>query len=291
MSDLPCVTARYARGGAFAAAPAASASASSSAYDLDSTYGISVVPLAHWDASDMNGNGDGSSGWSTGDTVSGTGLWKDRTGNYSLKQASATHQLDFNEGGLKGGTMPSVDIPAFSAWAQGKAAVYNADGSSTATLTAGEKSWNFYNAGHVYGNGYVMANLWSEDGGSGGFNIGYSSPSVNNKIQFMDQDHGNTTLFTSSRAFEGYDHWFEVRNYDNSDELGCRAHVDGTAVQDFTSADVPSSLDIRLLGGVNWVFSAAARVAETLIFNESLGDTDRGVIESYLDAKYGITDS
>jgi hypothetical protein len=82
-----------------------------------------------------------------------------------------------------------------------------------------------------------------------------------------------------------------VRNYDNSDELGCRAHVDGTAVQDFTSADVPSSLDIRLLGGVNWVFSAAARVAETLIFNESLGDTDRGVIESYLDAKYGITDS
>jgi hypothetical protein len=287
MIKLPWVSSRYGRGGAFAAAPAAPAVASG--YDLDSSYNITVTPLAHWDASDMNGNGDSSNGWSTGDTVSGTGLWKDRTGNYSLKQASATYQLDFNEGGLKGGTMPSVDIPAYSAWAQGKADVYNADGSSTATLTADTKSWNVYNAGHVWGNGFVGQCLWTESMGTG-FQINYDPASNANKIQFKDQDAGNATLFTSSRAFKAYDHWFEVRNYDNSDELGCRAHVDGTAVQNFTSADVPSSLDIRLLGAT-WAVCAAARIGETLVFNEALGDADRAVIEDYLDNKYDITDS
>ena len=284
---LPWLSGRYGRGGAYAAAPAAPAVASG--YALDSSYNITVTPLAHWDASDMNGNGDGSSGWSNGSTVSGTGLWKDRTGNYSLKQSSASTQLVFNEGGLKGGTMPSVDIPPFSAFANGKVLVYDADGTSTATLAADTKSWNFYNAGHVWGNGFVAQNLWTESMGSG-FQINYDPATNANKIQFMDQDAGNATLFTSSRAFKAYDHWFEVRNYDNSDELGCRAHVDGTAVQNFTSADVPSSLDIRILGAT-WTICAAARVAETLVFNEELGDADRAVIEDYLDNKYGITDS
>ena len=268
-----------------------SGASSGAAYDLDSTYGISVVPLAHWDASALNGNGNNNAGFTDGD---GIPLWVDRTQTYSLKQATASAQFLHNTGGLNGGTVPSAATQGARA---STAIVYDAAGSSTATLSAAASSSNVYHAGSVTAyQPYFGLYMWIEGTAAADFKIMYT-PGGNNpvtKVRVDDDGGSNITEFTSTTAFRdtggSNEHWFEVRNTDDTNELDCRINVDGVAVQDYSAVDIPTSLTVTR-HGYNHVFNGQLAIGEVLFFDTSLGDPDRAIIESYLNAKYGITDS
>ena len=76
-------------------------------YTLADGYVISSPPTIHFDASDLNGNGDGNTGFSNTDPIP---LWKDRTQTYSLRNTNATYQPEYLTAGIN--SIPTANFDA-----------------------------------------------------------------------------------------------------------------------------------------------------------------------------------
>jgi len=279
--------ARGSRGGTLAASTGGGGGATAFAYDLDDTYGTSVEPIAHWDASDMNGNGDGNSGWPTDGTgtVSGTSRWIDRTGNYSLVQGAATSQGFYIASAIN--SKPAVRCTNDENM---RLLVKNAAGDTSAAVTADASGFHIYH----------INNITSNDGGAWGvqgFTWTGTSPTfrIDRIISGSAVDDikiHNSKTYVCEDAYNK-DNWYEMRAYDDggTNKVLFRYHVDGSEANEAAAQTIDVDLDLESYGATHGSFNPQEDWAETIVFGEALSSDDRGQVESYLDAKYAITDS
>ena len=279
--------ARGSRGGTLAASTGGSA-VSAFAYDLDGSYGTSVVPLAHWDASDMNGNGDANSGWPTDGTgtVSGTSRWIDRTGNYSLVQNGATNQGFYIDSAIN--SKPAVRSTDDESM---KLLVNNAAGDTTAEITADAGGYHIYHVAKVTVDGTanfygIHGRLWANSDDSFLVDRRVAGSAVNKMSLYND------THFTLA-DFYNKDAWYEVRSYDDggTNKALIKYHIDGASAATTAGQASDDGMDAEFLGYSVWTFNPKEDVAETIFFGEALSSDDRAQVEAYLDNKYAIADS
>lgn len=266
-----------------------SAAGASFAYNLDETYGTSVVPLAHWDASQMNGTDDGNTGWPTDDTgtVSGTSRWIDRTGNYSLVQGAATSQGFYIASAIN--SKPAVRCTNSENM---RLLVKNAAGDASAAITADASGFHIYhlnnitsNDGGPYG---VQGFTWTGNGPTWRIDRMVSGAAVDD-IKL----HNNASLtFVCEDAYTK-DNWYEMRSYDDggTNKVLFRFHVDGSSVNETAAKTADLDLDLEEYGKAHGSFNPQEDWAETIVFGEALSSDDRAQVEAYLDNKYAITDS
>ena len=286
---LVLCTARGSRGGAFAAmAGGGGAGGGGGGYSLDpdsSDYDIDTTPIAHWDASDMNGNGDGNSGWPTDDTgtVSGTSRWVDRIGDYSLVQNSASTQGFYIDSAIN--SKPAVRCTSSENMVL---LVKNAAGDADAAVTADASGFHVYHCNKITSN----------TGGFGvqGFTWTGSDPlfRIDRKISGSAVDDikiHNSKTFVLADAYNK-DNWYEMRAYDDggTNKVLFRYRVDGSATAETAAQTIDVDLDLESFG-VNSGFQPDEDWAETIVFGEALSSSDRDQVEAYLNNKYAIADS
>ena len=285
--------ARGSRGGTFAAS-AGSGGAVVGGYALEASstdYNIDTTPIAHWDALDMNGNGDNNSGWTGGSsTVSGTGAWLDRTGVYKFIQSGASNQGTFQSSVIN--SIPGVEMTAAS---NTRFYLRNADDDAYETITGDAESWNIYHVAKVTENsnffgvqGYLYCGFATPPySGTENFRVDRRiTGSTVNKLSITNAYH-----FTAADAYDK-DSWFEVRNYDDGGtaKLGLRWHIDGSVVASASDQSQSHAMKITAFGQSS-IFEPGETVCEMIVFNSSLSDSERSTVESYLDDKYAIADS
>jgi len=284
--------ARGSRGGTFAAATSAAPVASGYALDASSTdYNVDTTPIAHWDAGDMNGNGDGNSGWTGGSsTVSGTGPWLDRTGVYNLIQSGASNQGTFQSSVIN--SKPGVETTASS---NTRLYLRNVDDDAYETITGDAEDWNIYHVAKVTeysGFASVQGFLWG----------GWSTPPGSDTEEFRIDRRASGSTVNSMKISNAYtfstgdfydkDSWFEVRNYDDggTGKLGVRYHIDGSSAASVSDQSQSHAMKLTMFGHPS-IFEPGETVCEMIIFDSALSDSERSTVESYLDDKYAIADS
>jgi len=159
---------------------------------------ISEAPKMHFDASDLNGNGDSNAGWSNEDPIP---LWKDRTQTYSIRNTTVARQPEYLTNGIN-----SIPTANFNTTSHLRLRNYANDADvNNVTLPSGDfiiyfvveytavtggTTYNFIalnSTADVYG-GYIY---WGTGGSAGKYNM-YTSTGGNN--------FNNTLTVASSEA-------------------------------------------------------------------------------------------
>ncbi len=279
------------RGGAFAAGPAAPAAASST-YTLDASNEVTVTPIAHWDASKMDGTDN--SAWTDGHTVneaatgsySSGSIWEDRTGNFSLRgSATGADQPVFVASHTLLNSKPAVDFEDKEAY------FYETDNSALKRLDVSEANgWSVYivaSQDTSTNHGVLLAGNVSENGGTGYYRWQfYYNTSLIIKAYGTAPNSGNITESIASINGKRF-----VVGVTSTTASGSTTRIKKNGDGSFTEVDDPdNSFDLKF-DDVNDTSDASkfkGHVAEMIFFDESLDDTDNTAVESYLTTKYDI---
>jgi len=253
-----------------------------SGYALDGSHNIDTDPVAHFAASDMNGNGDDNAGWTDTDAVGVTGgsdtVWKDRTGNYSAGYITTSTQRPLYDTG--GTDFKSVKFDGSNDHLLFRVA----DGSgSTVNITLPTGAWHvFYvfeptslsawkrlssGASHyvsLYANYYIKTNTDTEG-------------VENFVIEVADR---NDQLNTSN--------WFEVRSYDTNQAQGRYQIKQGSDPVKVCAPDPGDAGELVLNALAQSSLGFAGYLHEVVFFGESLSTDDRATVVSYIQSKYSF---
>ena len=304
---LPFVSARSSRGGLFAASTGGGGGGDGTAYYLGTAPNYPVAtPTAHFDASDMNGNGDSNSGWSDETCVSLTALpsgtyfddadaaWKDRTGNYSAgynTTATEVPKYDDNQAGFPAVFFDGDDDHIILKAAGGAGDPLDIT-LNVADPSGSDTGWHVFLAFKIQ---FDAANHNKLIAGTGG-----SYLATYNTYHLDANMDGSLMRFVIAAGAERGSHdaekcWVEYRSFDDSGtaKTNCRYHVDGRAVtecDDHGSYPNPSptvgDLVVSQIG--NDGGSISDFLYEIILFGEALSSDDRATVVEYLQDKYSI---
>ena len=250
------------------------------AYDLDDSYGISVVPNLHLDASILDGS-DSANNPSNGALVA---TWGDRSGNGN-DFAEATNQPLFRSSLLRGKAGVEFD---------GTNDILSDTNFFTSEASAGRS----FSADATM----VVVGIPGRDG-SGGFGVGTSDSNfqfvktsgVTNSTDAYSSDV--SANFLSARInLEANDSPYRSTPTTRPFINGCKINASDYKV--FTNKRQRYGVSMSgltfsvaagaSLGGVGTYSPLAGYILEVLIFNTVIEDSDWDTIHTYLSAKYGL---
>ena len=258
-------------------------------YALDSEYTVSVDPVAHFDASDMNGNGDGNSGWSDDDDTTSSAPWVSRIGDYSVYQSSAAIPARFKTGQINSKPAVTPNLGASIAIQMFRLNLFDASASSSAEINLTfDGGYHIFFAVHTID----LSSNWRYMRKDSAFEL-YKAGLTNMTIRPCTAGSCSPIQQFTIANSETKDHWWEYRAFDDGGTLSSvvQQHLDGSSVVTETPVTSQMDADIAFFGYASWNAAMHEKVAEMLFFNEELTAEDRGKVEDYLDAKYAITDS
>lgn len=245
-------------------------------YDLDATYGISVIPNLHLDASILDGSDTGNNP-SNGASVA---TWGDRSGNGN----------DFTE---------STNQPLFRpSLLRGKAGV-EFDGSNDILSDTDFFSSEDFSAETAT---MIVVGIPGRDG-SGGFGVGTSdanyqfvkTSAVTNSTDAFDAADYSANFLSARIAGAAIDSSFrtipESRPFINACKVGSDYLLYTNKRQRYgrSMSGLTWSVGTGVsLGGVGTYSALSGYICEVLIFNTIISDEDFDTIHTYLSDKYGL---
>jgi hypothetical protein len=250
-------------------ADAAGDGGSSFAYSLDSTYGLSVVPSLHLDASILDGS-DSANNPSDGTAVS---TWGDRSGNGN-DFTEATNQPTFKASWLNG--KPAVEFDGsndvmsdsdfftsvdFSAKDATMIIVYQPQNDNSYALTdtgsfGGDD--RTYSNQNLYSSSFLNTRI-----NNGAFNEKY--PAIRSAATFglrIDNTAETYKIYYNNRL-----------QFDHTSYLTSHFQTTGGAMK---------------IGCGDSSYKLDGFISEVLVFNTALSDDDFNAIHNYIDAKYRV---
>ena len=263
---LPWVSSRYGRGASYAAAPAAPAVALTDEQKIENGDVGGGVPWIWLDANKINGSDD------TGNPSDGGAVssWASRTGSRTAVQSTGSAQPDWESGEIN--SLPVVDF------------------ATAEYLTVGSEEWTADNFSIFmvinWTSGYGFVSRWAYTSGERQFalrhNILYTS------------DNGTSTRTALSFTAEGSSYHVDSIIKDGTSYVMRRdlsAHASGTeantnTLNDATQYTVIGGQLAEVDGGA--FLGSTSELAELIIWDGTLSDTDRDLVEGYLKDKYDL---
>ncbi len=254
-------------GGGKAATSSGRLAGGGSAYNLDSTFGISVIPSLHLDASILDGS-DSSNNPSDGSSVA---TWGDRSGNGN-SFAESSNQPTFKASWLNG--KPAVEFDGsndvmsdsnfftsvdFSAKDATMIIVYQPTNDTSYALTdTGSFSGDdrTYSNGNLYSSSFLNTRI-----NNGAFNEKY--PAARSAATF------GLRIDNTAETYKIY--------YNN------RLQFNHTS---YASSHFQTTGGAMKIGCGDSTYKLDGFISEVLVFNTALSDDDFNVIHSYIDNKY-----
>ena len=257
-------------------------------------YGLTVRPAIHLDASDMNGNGDDNSGWSTADAVT---TWADRSGNGNdVTQATSGYRPVYRTGLLRG--MPGVEFDGTDDFLQDADFFDDVDNEPV--------DWSSET-------GTIVAVVIPGADGSGAFGetIGEGTTSYGTTDTSSNAGYGDIEFYTNGATYSG--HFLNNRLAGTASNLtiippSTRPFINGVKVAGAGNYEIfynkKANFSVALSGlasnawgpdttnGLKVGQSGGAKlkgyITELLIFNVILSSTDWDSVHAYLAQKYGM---
>ncbi len=242
---------------------------SSFAYDLNSEFGIGVVPSVHLDASIL----DGSSSSNNPSDGSSVATWGDRSGNGN-DFTEATNQPTFKQSWLNG--KPAVEFDGsndvmsdsdfftsvdFSAKDATMIIVYQPQGDSSYALT---------DTGSFSGDDRTFS-------GAGLFSSSFLNTRINNG-QYNEKYPAARSAATFGLRIDNSATSYKIY-YNN------REQFDHTS---YATSHFQTTGGAMKIGCGDSTYKLDGFISEVLVFNTVLSDTDFNTIHSYIDSKYRI---
>jgi len=263
---------------------------------------VSVIAgLQLWlDASDASTLYDATTGGSLVAADGGVARWEDKSGNARHATQSTSGNRPLRKTAIQGGkdvlrfdgSNDSLSIP-------NSTATFKFLHSANSTVFAVFKSGTTANPGHPY---YAILHTDSSESAQVGYGLGTFDASPSNdaiSLSVTRGAQGTSTVYAESN--DGFpSNVFGVASFVTKPTDGVASNRasyrrnGGSAVASNTATDAVSTANSQAnltIGNVAATFSLYLNgdIAEIIIYNAALSDTDRAAVESYLMTKWGIS--